>query len=128
MRDAVLRADPRLSRFDPLSRIIFFDDFDEGMQGWTALVGNYEGSLDTMLPGFAQHMQPMLSQVTHWDAGTHGAFDGTYALKIATRPKKDQRKPGPKRIESSISAVVATPSVTMCNASRHSASCSRSAM
>ena len=38
--------DPRLSRFDPLSRVIYFDDFDRGMNGWTTLVGNYEDSLD----------------------------------------------------------------------------------
>jgi len=26
-------ADPRLSRFNPLPRILFFDDFDEGVSG-----------------------------------------------------------------------------------------------
>ena len=45
-------ADPRLSRYDPLDRIIYFDDFDEGYNGWVGLIGNYEGSLDTMLPGY----------------------------------------------------------------------------
>ena len=69
-------------------RILYFDDFDEGYNGWVGLVGNYEGSLDTMLPGYGQFMQPMLSNVTHWDTGSHGAFDGTYCLKTATRPKK----------------------------------------
>ena len=76
-----------LSRYDPMRRIIAFDDFDRGFCGWTQLVGNYEHSLDSMLPGFAEHTQPQLSNVTHWDAGSHGAFDGTYALKIATRPR-----------------------------------------
>ena len=55
--------DPRLSRFDPLSRIICFDDFDQGLNGWTALVGNYEGSIDTMTHSYARHTQPMLSHI-----------------------------------------------------------------
>ena len=37
-------ADPRLSRFDPLDRIIFYDDFDDGIRGWSELIGNYEHS------------------------------------------------------------------------------------
>ena len=45
---AALRADPRLSRFDPLGRIIYSDDFDEGYNGWPGLIGNYRGSLDTI--------------------------------------------------------------------------------
>jgi hypothetical protein len=27
-------ADPRLSRFSPLPRIVCIDDFDEGVNGW----------------------------------------------------------------------------------------------
>jgi len=90
--------DPRLSRFDPLERVIYFDDFDHGLNGWTALVGNYEGSLDTMTRSYARHTQPMLSQITHWDAGTHGAFDGTYAMKIATRAVPGERNVAIKRV------------------------------
>ncbi|NNC00835.1 hypothetical protein HI113_44040, partial [Corallococcus exiguus] len=101
--------DPALSRFDPLPRIIALDDFDRGFCGWTQLVGNYEDSLDSMLPGYAQHTSPMLSTLAHWDAGSHGAMDGTYALKIATRPRRGAqnvaikrltfRKAGPIRME-----------------------------
>jgi hypothetical protein len=98
MSNPALRADPRLSRFDPLSRIILFDDFDDGLNGWTTLVGNYENSIDTMTRSYARHTQPMLSQIAHWDAGTHGAFDGTYALKIATRPSKGERNTAIKRV------------------------------
>ena len=89
--------DPRLSRFDPMARVIYFDDFDRGLNGWTALVGNYEDSLDTMTRSYARHTQPMLSQITHWDSGTHGSFDGTYALKIATRPVPGERNVAIKR-------------------------------
>ncbi len=84
---AILRADPALSRFDPLSRILFFDRFDRGMSGWNILMGNYTRSLDNRLPGYRQFTTPMLSNVTHWDGGTHGALDGSYALKLATRPQ-----------------------------------------
>ena len=80
-------ADPRLSRFSPLSRILFFDDFDRGMNGWTGLIGNYEGSLDTMLPEYRDLRPPMLSNLSMWDTGTVGGLDGTYALKLATKPR-----------------------------------------
>lgn len=82
-----IAADPRLSRFDPLERILSFDDFDTGTCGWTAHVGNYEGSLDTMLPPYQDLRPAMLSNLTMWDVGTMGAMDGTYALKLATRPQ-----------------------------------------
>jgi hypothetical protein len=87
-----------LQRFDPLARVITFDDFDRGLCGWTQLVGNYEHTLDAMLPGYAQHTQPMLSNVSHWDAGTHGSVDGTYALKIATRARAGAQNTAIKRL------------------------------
>lgn len=80
---------PKLSRFDPLRRILVFDDFDTGLNGWNQLTGNYEGSLDTMLPGYTSIRSPMLSTLTHWETGSHGSWDGTYALKVATRPVTD---------------------------------------
>jgi hypothetical protein len=83
---AILRADPRLSKFDPLPRILFFDTFTTGMSGWNILLGNYTESLDRRLPEYKLMTTPMLSNVTHWDGGTHGALDGSYALKLATRP------------------------------------------
>jgi hypothetical protein len=101
--------DTALSRFDPLPRIICHDDFDRGFCGWTQLVGNYEGTLDAMLPGYAQHLSPMLSTLPNWDIGSHGGFDGTYALKLGTRPRRGAqnvtikrltfRKAGPIRLE-----------------------------
>ncbi len=91
-------ADPRLSRFDPMRRIICFDDFDRGYCGWTQLVGNYEHTLDSMTSSYATHTHPQLATVSHWDAGTHGGVDGTYALKIATRPKRGIRSTAIKRL------------------------------
>lgn len=83
----LLKADPRLSRFEPLGRILYYDDFDQGPQGWSELIGNYEGSLDSMLPAYADLRPPMLSNLTMWDTGTAGSMEGTYALKLATRPR-----------------------------------------
>jgi hypothetical protein len=97
-RRAALLADPRLSRYDPLPRIIAFDDFDRGFCGWTQLVGNYEHTLDSMLPGYAQHTQPMLSTLPQWDFGSHGSADGSYALKIATRPRRGAQNVTIKRL------------------------------
>jgi len=108
-RNDYLMANPKLSRFDPMPRIIFFDDFDEGMGGWIELIGNYEHTLDSVLPPYRDHRPPQLSNLSMWDTGSHGAFDGTYALKIATRARKGHqavalkrltfRKPGPIRFE-----------------------------
>jgi hypothetical protein len=98
LTQAMRLADPSLSRFDPLPRIIAFDDFDRGFCGWTQLVGNYEHTLDVMLPGYAQHTQPMLSTLSTWDFGSHGAFDGSYALKVATRPRKGAQNVAVKRL------------------------------
>ena len=91
-------ADPRLSRFDPLRRILCFDDFDRGYCGWTQLVGNYEHSLDAMLPGYAQHTQAMLSTLPTWDFGSHGGVDGSYALKLASRPRRGAQNVTLKRL------------------------------
>jgi hypothetical protein len=98
LTQALRLADPALSRFDPLPRIIAFDDFDRGLCGWTQLVGNYEHTLDVMLPSYAQHTQPMLSTLATWDFGSHGAVDGSYALKVATRPRTGARNVAIKRL------------------------------
>ncbi len=95
---SLLNADPRLSRFDPLSRILFYDDFDQGLQGWSELIGNYEHNLDSMLPAFADLRPPMLSNLTMWDTGSAGSLEGTYALKIATRPRQGAIAVGLKRL------------------------------
>jgi hypothetical protein len=98
LRSALLLADPALSRFDPLPRIISFDRFSQGHCGWSQLVGNYEASLDSMLPAYAQHTSAMLSTLAHWDAGSHGGFDSSYALKVATRPRPGARNVAIKRL------------------------------
>lgn len=87
LQQALLHANPLLSRFDPLPRIIVADDFDRGLQGWTPLIGNYEDSLDSILPPYRDLRGPMLSNLSMWDTGTDGSMNGTYAMKLATRPQ-----------------------------------------
>jgi hypothetical protein len=89
---------PGLSRFDPLPRILCFDDFDHGYCGWAQHQGNYEGSLDSVLPGYAQMQPPMLSTLPNWDFGSHGGVDGGYVLKIQTLPRPGARSSAVKRL------------------------------
>ncbi len=106
---AMVETNPDLDRFDPLERILYYDDFDRGLQGWTALIGNYEHTLDSILPGFRDLRPPMLSNLSMWDTGSAGSLSGTYALKLATRPRRGSmgvaikratfRKAAPIRLE-----------------------------
>lgn len=98
MQRALLNANPELSRFDPLVRILLYDNFSNGLQGWTALIGNYEHTLDSILPGYRDLRPPMLSNLTSWDTGTAGAYTGSYAMKLATRPVTGSFGVGIKRI------------------------------
>ena len=85
-RAALVAADPRLSKYNPLPRILFHDDFDDGMNGWCELIGNHDGELGKVRPIVADMRPPQISNVSFWDIGTHGALSGNYALKLATRP------------------------------------------
>lgn len=87
LRDAIRSSDPRLSKFNPLKRILTLDDFNEGTNGWTELLGNYngQGDLDTVDNHMRDFRPPQLSNATFFDTGTHGAMTGTYSLKLATR-------------------------------------------
>lgn len=86
-RQAMLSVDSRLSRYNPLKRILCHDDFDEGMNGWCELIGNHDGNLDNVRAVMADLRPPQISSCTFFDIGTHGAVDGTYSLKLATRPR-----------------------------------------
>jgi hypothetical protein len=96
--ESYLAPNPRLARFSPLPRILCFDDFDDGINGWTEMMGNYEDSLDNLLPGNRDFRTPQLSNLTMWDSGSAGSYDGTYALKIATRPRKSAQAIAIKRL------------------------------
>lgn len=98
MRNYVKVIDDKLSAFDPKDRILFFDDFNEGLNGWTELIGNYEHNLNSVLLPYQDHRPPQLSSVTMWDTGTVGAMHGTYAMKVATRAIKGHQAVNIKRI------------------------------
>ncbi|CAH1657678.1 MULTISPECIES: DUF6772 family protein [unclassified Chelatococcus] len=90
--------DHRLDRFDPLPRILVHDDFNHGLNGWIGLIGNYEDSLDKMLPVFKPMTQPMLSTAVGWDSGSHGGLSGAFSMKVATRPIKGTMNLALKRL------------------------------
>lgn len=88
IRRANLAADVRLSRFNPLPRILCHDDFNTGTHGWTELIGNHDqkGDLSVVDDHMRDFRPPQLSACNFFDIGTHGAMSGTYALKVATKP------------------------------------------
>lgn len=98
LRQAMLLSHPDLSRFDPRQRILFYDDFNRGLNGWTGLIGNYEETLDSILPDYQDLRPPMLSNATVWDTGTGGSYNGAYSMKLASRAKAGSFGIGLKRI------------------------------
>ena len=40
-----------LSKYNPLPRIFYYDNFDYGFNGVTSLLDNYEDDLDNIYPG-----------------------------------------------------------------------------
>lgn len=80
--------DPLLSKYNPLSRIITSDQFNNGYCGWLDLRPNF------VKAGFAPHSEEidlihwgptMLSSATFPMMGTHGAMSGGRSLKLTTR-------------------------------------------
>jgi hypothetical protein len=97
LSEQLVRANPALSRYDPLPRIVYHADFGRGHCGFTETIGNYEGTLDTILPGM-NFRPPMLSNYTMWDTGTGGTMSGTYALKLSTRAQAGSVTAATKRL------------------------------
>jgi hypothetical protein len=97
LTSALRRADPALSRFDPLERVIYHADFNHGHSGFTATIGNYEGTLDTILPDM-NFLSPQLSNYAMWDTGTAGTMHGGYALKLATEARAGAVSAATKRL------------------------------
>jgi len=86
LRHVLLSANPALSRFNPLPRILFVNDFDEGTHGWCELSGNHDNNLDNLRKKARDLRPPQLSNCSFFDTGTHGSISGNYALKVSTRP------------------------------------------
>ncbi|SDS49166.1 DUF6772 family protein [Jiangella sp. DSM 45060] len=85
----VIAHDRQLERFRPLSRIITFDDFDTGFNGWMDLTPNYVEENYESFPSavdLSSWAPSMLSSASMRFAASHGSMDGTYSLKLTTRP------------------------------------------
>ncbi len=98
LRNALIQTDYRLSKFNPLPRILFYDDFDQGVNGWCELTGNHNGDLDRIRKITRDLRPPQLSNCTFFDIGTHGSVNGTYSLKLATRPRPGHMSQAIKRM------------------------------
>lgn len=78
-----------LERFNPLARVITYDDFDRGFNGWMDLTpnfvyDNYE-SFDSAVD-LTSWAPAMLSSGSMRFAASHGSMEGTYSLKLTTGP------------------------------------------
>lgn len=86
----IIALDAGLSKYQPLKRIICYDDFDKGLNGWMDLHPNHVGKdFNTLRFSHVDKTQwgpLMLSSASFRLAGTHGSMDGTYSLKLSTRP------------------------------------------
>ena len=76
------------SRFNPLKRVLCYDIFDRGFNGWMGLLPNFTEHPDFDVPPTKvnkdQWPPVMLSSATYRFPGTHGSMSGTYSLKLST--------------------------------------------
>lgn len=98
LRTALIQANPQLSRYNPLPRIFFYDDFDQGINGWVELTGNHNGDLTRIREITRDLRPPQLSNCTFFDVGTHGSVNGVYSMKLATRPRAGHMSQAIKRM------------------------------
>ena len=79
----IVALDAGLSKYQPLKRIICYDDFDKGLNGWMDLHPNYVGNdFNTLRYSYVDKTQwgpLMLSSASFRFSGTHGSMDGTWS-------------------------------------------------
>src|SRR5690625_554780 len=79
--------DRQIERFNPLERVVTFDDFDKGFNGWLDLTPNYVydnyESFDSAVD-LSSWAPSMLSSAPMRFAASHGSMEGTYSLKLTT--------------------------------------------
>lgn len=78
-----------LERFNPLARVITYDDFDRGFNGWMDLTpnfvyDNYESFNSSV--DLTSWAPAMLSSASMRFTSSHGSMEGTYSLKLTTGP------------------------------------------
>jgi hypothetical protein len=99
-----------MDKFNCLSGILCYDDFDRGFCGWTDLMPNFtEPGLRARKSIVEKTQWPpvMLSSATFRYPGTHGSLNGVYSLKLSTRPTANPytRPPAPGSMGQAIKRV-----------------------
>jgi hypothetical protein len=87
--DGAVTAGRRIDRFNPLRRIVTFDDFDCGFNGWMDLTPNFVYENYESFPSvvdLTSWAPIMLSSAPMRFAASHGSMAGTYSLKLSTFP------------------------------------------
>ena len=87
--ERVLSYERGLGKFRPLSRVITYDDFDLGFNGWMDLTPNFvyaDFRSDASVVDLEKWAPTMLSAAPMRFAASHGSMEGTYSLKLSTRP------------------------------------------
>lgn len=78
-----------LEKFNPLSRVMVYDDFDRGFNGWLDLTPNYVydnyESFESVVD-LSSWAPTMLSSASSRFAASHGSMEGTFSLKLTTAP------------------------------------------
>jgi hypothetical protein len=78
-----------LEKFHPLATVLVYDDFDLGFNGWLDLTPNYVHADFAQQPSqidLGAWAPTMLSSAPMRFAASHGSMEGTYSLKLSTRP------------------------------------------
>lgn len=84
-----LSYDRGLERFNPLARVITYDDFDTGYNGWLDLTPNYVYADYESFPSVVDLSSWPPSQLSSGSmrfASSSGSMEGTYSLKLTTAP------------------------------------------
>jgi hypothetical protein len=108
------RAAAMLSKYRPLSTILCHDDFDRGQCGWIDLMNNFVLPGHKCRPSIVEKHSwgpVMLSNANFGYAGTHGAMDGVYSLKLATKGEANpyEMPPAPGGMSHAIKRLTASP-------------------
>lgn len=101
-------------RYRPLQNILAYDDFNQGQCGWIDLMNNFvlEGHKPRPSIVTKHRWGPvMLSNANFGYAGTHGAMNGLYSLKLATRPEANpyEQPPAPGAMSMAIKRMTSLP-------------------
>jgi hypothetical protein len=86
--EKVLTYERGLEKFNPLARVMVYDDFDLGFNGWLDLTPNFVRDEFRQQPStvdLGSWAPSMLSAAPMRFAASHGSMEGTYSLKLNTR-------------------------------------------